>query len=865
MRCAIQALLATLLLFSILQVPVSCGGEEVGEEVIASPEEWLAVGPFLVGSREGVVDLLLEHGGVNEIVPKEGLEHASPSVPGGKVKWIKVKRGEDGWVEFEHDSDWEAQQDHLGWAGVITVSYAYTEFQVDKEMTALVRAERVGGFRLNGIPYRGGSYGLGFTLVPVKLKEGTNKVLLAVGGFGGKRKFKFEVLKPPAPMIILEKDVLPPDLMEGELVSEWIGIPVVNTKDEESKGKIRVGDGNYFEVVEKEVRMVPLSIQKFPIRIKQLKKVENGEEFQLPVSVECDGEEYKVLVKLRNRKEGESFRVTFISEIDNSVQKFSVLPPKEYDPNKKYALILTLHGAGVDSDGQVMAYTKKDWAFVIAPTNRRRFGFDWQDWGRLDTLEVLKKAKEMFNIDEDRVYLVGHSMGGHGTWHVGLHHPDLFAAIAPSAGWTSFHLYVPFFLRRSYLYSNPKIQEIWEMMLRQDRSPLFADNALNLPIYILQGEKDEEVPPFHPRYMYFILRNLGYSVEYEEVPEMGHWWNIKETNGTDCVDKKELMDFLRSKKRVRDPKKVVFVTTNPGVNSKIYWVEIIKQMKPYLDSRVVAEIVDEETIKLEVENVKEIRIYKEPRRIIINSQEVVVKEDDVDGVILRYQDGNFRQVPKEERRISTAGPMKRVYFSPFVIVYGTTGSEEENFWNLHLARYKAQEWWWRSNGFTMILSDKEVTPEIMERYNLVIYGNMENNLLLKRMADELPIEIKNGEVIVKREEDVLKLKGDYAVKYVYENPLNEEKLILINSATSPEAMPLLLKFTCLYSGSGLPDFMIYGSDVNWRSWGGVDAIGIFEDWKFSEEYSYFSQRFSVEKKGLLERIWDKLMRIKGGE
>ena len=56
-----------------------------------------------------------------------------------------------------------------------------------------------------------------------------------------------------------------------------------------------------------------------------------------------------------------------------------MLPPKNYDSGKKYALILSLHGAGVEAYRQVDAYTKKDWAFVVAPTNRRPFGFDWQD------------------------------------------------------------------------------------------------------------------------------------------------------------------------------------------------------------------------------------------------------------------------------------------------------------------------------------------------------------------------------------------------------------------------------------------------------------------------------------------------------
>ena len=70
-------------------------------------------------------------------------------------------------------------------------------------------------------------------------------------------------------------------------------------------------------------------------------------------------------------------------------------------------------------------------AWIVAPTNRRRYGFDWQDWGRLDALEALDWMSTP-EIDPDRIYLTGHSMGGHGTWYLGALYAHRFAAIAPS-------------------------------------------------------------------------------------------------------------------------------------------------------------------------------------------------------------------------------------------------------------------------------------------------------------------------------------------------------------------------------------------------------------------------------------------------
>ena len=104
-------------------------------------------------------------------------------------------------------------------------------------------------------------------------------------------------------------------------------------------------------------------------------------------------------------------------------------------------MVLTLHGAGVEGIGQAQCYSRKPGLYIVAPTNRRPYGFDWEDWGRLDAIEVLDLAQRAFETDPQQTYLTGHSMGGHGTWHLGVTFPDRFAAIAPSAGWISMWSY----------------------------------------------------------------------------------------------------------------------------------------------------------------------------------------------------------------------------------------------------------------------------------------------------------------------------------------------------------------------------------------------------------------------------------------
>jgi poly(3-hydroxybutyrate) depolymerase len=123
-----------------------------------------------------------------------------------------------------------------------------------------------------------------------------------------------------------------------------------------------------------------------------------------------------------------------VSDIDGSLQYYAVTPQLN-GPQKNAALFLSVHGAGVEAIGQARAYQSKDWGTLVAATNRRPRGFNWEDWGRLDALEVLEIAKQKFNPDPQHIYLTGHSMGGHGTWFLGSTYPDKWAAIGAAAGY----------------------------------------------------------------------------------------------------------------------------------------------------------------------------------------------------------------------------------------------------------------------------------------------------------------------------------------------------------------------------------------------------------------------------------------------
>jgi predicted peptidase len=100
--------------------------------------------------------------------------------------------------------------------------------------------------------------------------------------------------------------------------------------------------------------------------------------------------------------------------------------------------------------------------------------------------------KRDYSIDDDRVYLMGHSMGGYGTWSIAVNHPDLFAAIGPiSGGGTPF-------------------------------SRLRLKAIARVPWIVVHGDNDPTVPVEESRKMVKAGRELGIEIKYIEVPGGNH-------------------------------------------------------------------------------------------------------------------------------------------------------------------------------------------------------------------------------------------------------------------------------------------------------------------------------------------------------
>lgn len=180
------------------------------------------------------------------------------------------------------------------------------------------------------------------------------------------------------------------------------------------------------------------------------------------------------------------------------------LPP-DYSANaaKKWPLMLFLHGAGErGNDVQRVAIhgplslVKRGTNFpfiIIAPQCPAG-----QLWDNVALLQLLDHSIAQFNVDTNRVYLTGLSMGGYGTWSLAIAHPEKFAAIAPICGGANM---------------------IDVLLGSVDRH----DEIKRLPMWVFHGAKDDVVPVSESERVVNALRKLGVAeLELTVYPEAKH-------------------------------------------------------------------------------------------------------------------------------------------------------------------------------------------------------------------------------------------------------------------------------------------------------------------------------------------------------
>jgi len=200
--------------------------------------------------------------------------------------------------------------------------------------------------------------------------------------------------------------------------------------------------------------------------------------------------------------------------------------PKGYPGMKgqRWPLMLFLHGAGErGTDIQLAA--------VHGPLKQVKQGEEFpfiivapqcaagELWHNEPLLQLLNHVETKFAVDTNRIYLTGISMGGYGTWQLGLQHPERFAAMVPICGGANM---------------------IDVILGTRDKGKTLK----RLPVWAFHGGKDNVVPPEESERLVAQLKKMGVKeVKLTVYPEANH------DSWTETYKNPELYEWLLKQSR----------------------------------------------------------------------------------------------------------------------------------------------------------------------------------------------------------------------------------------------------------------------------------------------------------------------------
>jgi pimeloyl-ACP methyl ester carboxylesterase len=680
--------------------------------------------------------------------------------------------------------------------------YLYTSYESPREQRALLRAQGFGVAYVNAVPRAGDIYGYGNMDLPVTLRKGRNDFLFT----SARASFKARLDPAPDQPYFNLRDLTRPDLLPTDKSPLLAAIVVVNptdathekltcraiSPDGESRSTLlpRVGDQTF---------------RKIGVELPAPKTFPQGETITYRLEL-ISGR--RILdrgeLTLRLRRPLQVHMRTFRSEIDGSVQYYSVNPAQKPGPTNH--LVFSVHGASVEALNQTNAYRSKDDVTIIAPTNRRPFGFSWEDTGRMDFEEVFRIGLATTPHDAASVHLTGHSMGGHGTWHLGTLFPDKFASISPAAGWVSVWTYPGGF--------EPRPGNEPERLIRQAMNPSDTisrvTNTLPLGVFVLHGDADETVPVQQARIMKVELEAIEHpDFGYYEKPGGSHWW------GDDSVDWPAIFDLVRRRRIEPSPKSFSFITPNPQVSSRAWWATVVQQINSLELSRIVF-ASEGGTIRGTTRNVKALALDLSkapgnPTQVDLDGQVLPIPERRRGGKLdLAWRDGRWlvTGAPNPaEKHPERAGPFREAFERRFLLVYGTKGTPEENAWAKAKARYDAENFGYIGNGSIDVVPDTQM-PNLRGR-NVILYGNADTHGAWKSLLGRAPVQVTRGKATVGT---TVRTGSNLGVLIVFPKPGSSVNLVAAISGTGLQGFRRTDRLPMWSVGSAYPDWLVLDDD-----------------------------------------------------
>ncbi|KAJ3130191.1 Serine/threonine-protein kinase [Nowakowskiella sp. JEL0407] len=740
---------------------------------------WDFIGPFSPSYVQ--FDVTSVYGGILKLYKSKLYQPIRTELMiGGWATWKRgIKANEIGSLSagFEGDEnfDEEINADFFGFTGVQWVGYVGTTFNINQSGTYILRISGATTYLLDGIRHRGDTYRVNSAKLPVYLTAGEHTLIAPVSSYGksnGTLATFLQPFKQKFDVYIDETDIIVPDLVDGYLASPYLSVLVTNADTKHRKDNLELEIKLKFSsesvtsfihsvspLEKSQSQAVPITIPDELFQTKFTCNLQHHIEINIIPSKTAINTLPPIRIQLRCRKfHGESYRFTFI-DIDGSIQKAAVMAPSvDVEPycekfSKGCPVIYSMHGAGVEADTDawtIHSYKRQKYSWILFPTNRGAYGYNWEGPGRVNglyALEYLTKhqpgvqpyLRKNYKADKSRLLVTGHSMGGHGALVFSTRYPDITVATAPVSGWMKHETYLPnVYTRSDFLGMEAKLFGIVQSGLMEYAVDLFVGNVKGVPVFVRVGSKDDTVPPWHLRRFLRLITEINSNssvTEFSEVVNGTHWWwgNVGDSEMNKFFDT-HLNNNLENRPRL--PQSFAIVTTNPssfGSRGGIKPLQLFEYgQKGSIDVKI---LVRNDTWVLETLNIRRFgfvdrKLYsgkiERPGFIVVDGKLFPVT-DELDGFDRQHLcklDMNEWKLcfgddwKRDEKNELVSGPARQVFYgSNITIVYG------EKFASAYYsARYLADELLVQGRYTVLLVSEVDAIkdPTYTENRNLVL-------------------------------------------------------------------------------------------------------------------------------------------------
>jgi dienelactone hydrolase len=518
-----------------------------------------------------------------------------------------------------------------------------------------------------------------------------------------------------------------------------------------------------------------------------------------------------------------AFTKAYRSEVDGTLQPYGLYVPPSYDPAKAWPMMVSLHGAtsnhllnrrrvvGLGNEPGEQDYdairtdvTFPDLGFVVLTPYGRGEVAGYNGIAEGDVLRAMDHVERAYRVDADRVHLTGLSMGGGGTWHIGLRYPDRFASISPVCGVADMDL-MPW-------------AEGWGALDRELMSltgyTRIVENAGNLQVFVFHGDEDDAVNVAASRRMMEAFEKAGLagrSAQYFELPGVTHFaWDFAYRDAS-------LFRRVEAVRRNPFPERVVYSTFSPRY-SRAYWLRVDRIDKGLLLARIEgtqrAGAFDVKTDNLSAFSLllaPEVAPPGKPIEVKVNGK--VAYRGAPKGPVLSFAGGKGSWKTTSPWKGPAQGPPDHAeasfrngslaQYGPHVYVYGTLGDAATTAASKAAAETLA-DWGPSVRAKWRVLADSEVTPDLMATHDLVLVGTNATNRVLAGLFG-LPIhQDATGTWAGER-----KVAGPGATyRLLHPNPGATRRRVLVYGGGSPEALKRFLP-----RGRQAPPFSLFADYV----------------------------------------------------